>query len=385
MLIDLEKLTILLKNLVKINSVNPHLDTEAEGEAAIADYLGDYLKKMGLNHVFFQSISIGRKNVIAVLKGKGGGKTLMLNAHTDTVSLENMTNPLTPLILDGNLYGRGSYDMKGGLVSCIMAIDSIINSGQMLKGNVILALVADEEFSSVGTEELLKEFSADSAIICEPTNSEIIIAHKGFVWATIEVFGKAAHGSRPKDGIDAIVKAGKVLLALEQLQNVELQKKRHPLLGSPSIHASTIQGGLGLSTYPDYCKIEIERRTLPDEDDKIVENELQKILDKIKLEDDTFDAKLNIIFSRAGLEVPEEEPIVQIVSQARINLLSKHGFAGESFWMDAALLSEAGIPTVVIGPNGEGAHAAIEYVEIKSVVEIAEILEDVIINYCELV
>jgi len=384
LLIDLDELTNLLKNLVKINSVNPHLDAEAEGEAAIADYLGDYLKKMGLQ-VFFQSISIGRKNVIAILKGKGGGKTLMLNAHTDTVSLENMTNPLTPLIVDGKLYGRGSYDMKGGLVSCIVAIDSIINSGQKLKGNVILALVADEEFSSVGTEELLKEFSADSAIICEPTNSEIVIAHKGFVWATIEVFGKAAHGSRPKEGIDAIVKAGKVLLALDQLQNEELQKKKHPLLGSPSIHASTIQGGLGLSTYPDYCKIEIERRTLPAEDDKIVKDELQKIIDKIKLEDDTFDAKLNITFFRAGLEVPEEEPIVQIVSQARINLLSKHGFAGESFWMDSALLSEAGIPTVVLGPNGDGAHAAIEYVELKSVAEIAEILVDVMINYCELV
>lgn len=382
-MIDLDELTNLLKNLVKINSVNPHLDSEAEGEATIADYLGDYLRKMGLQ-VFFQSITIGRKNVIGILKGKGGGKTLMLNAHTDTVSLENMTNPLTPLIIDGKLYGRGSYDMKGGLVSCIMAIDSIIKSGNELKGNVLLALVADEEFSSVGTEELLKEFSADSAIICEPTNSEIIIAHKGFVWANIEIFGKAAHGSRPNEGIDAIVKAGKVLHGLELLQNVELQKKEHPLLGSPSIHASTIQGGLGLSTYPDYCKIEIERRTLPNEDDKIVEKELQNIIDKIKLEDDTFEAKLNILFYRSGLEIPEEEPIVQIVSQARINLMSKHGFAGESIWMDSALLSEAGIPTVVIGPNGEGAHAATEFVEIKSVAEIAEIVEDVIINYCEL-
>jgi len=383
-LIDINELAELLKQLVKINSVNPNLDPKAEGEATIADYLGDYLKKMGLDRVFYQTISIGRKNVIGILKGKGGGKTLMLNAHTDTVSLENMANPLDPLIIDGKLYGRGSYDMKGGLVSCIMAIESIIKSGKLLKGTVLLAFVADEEYASVGTEELLKEFSADSAIICEPTNSEIVIAHKGFVWASIEIMGKAAHGSRPDEGIDAIVKAGKVLRELEHLQNVELQKVKHRLLGSPSIHASTIKGGLGMSTYPDYCMIEIERRTLPDEEVETVEKELQSILDKIKLEDDTFEAKLNIIFSRPGLEVPREEPIVQIVSQARINLMSKYGFTGESYWMDSALLYEAGIPTVIIGPDGEGAHAATEYVEIESVEKIAEILVDVIINYCEL-
>jgi acetylornithine deacetylase len=369
---------------VEINSVNPSLDPNAEGEANIADFLRPYLEKMGMT-VYFQAISLGRKNIIGILKGTGGGKSLMLNGHIDTVSIENMEHPLTPTIVDGNLYGRGSYDMKGGLVSCIMAIDSIVNSGIKLKGNLILALVADEEYISLGTEELVKEFTADSAIICEPTNMEIVIAHKGFLWSEIEIFGRAAHGSRPEEGIDAIMKAGKVLIELEKLQKEKYPNIKHMLLGSPSIHASLIEGGLGLSTYPDYCKISIERRTLPDESQEDVVDELVKLLIKIEETDEEFRYKLNSVFYRPGLEVSQNEEIVQMVAKAKHKLyLEESKFSGESYWMDSALLAEAGIPTVIIGPTGEGAHSAVEYVEIESVIKVAEILREVVINYCEM-
>ncbi|OLS20161.1 MAG: N-formyl-4-amino-5-aminomethyl-2-methylpyrimidine deformylase [Candidatus Heimdallarchaeota archaeon LC_2] len=380
-MIDEDVLIALLSDLIKIDSVNPSLDSKAHGENEIADFLGMFLQKLGLE-VNYQKISEKRKNLIAILKGRGGGKTLMLNAHIDTVSGKGMVTPFNPIIKEGRMYGRGAYDMKGGLVSSIMAVHSIIKSKTKLNGDVILALVIDEEFVSLGTEELLKEYSADSAIICEPTDSNIIIAHKGFAWINIVVRGVAAHGSRPNEGIDAIVKAGKLLVELEKLQETEYQLIVHPLLGSPSIHASTIEGGLGLSTYPDYCNIMIERRTLPKENIEDIKNEMSQLLKKIKSNDNDFNATFDITFFRSGLEISENELIVKLVDKARNQTLGISGFTGESYWMDSALLANAGIPTVVIGPNGKGAHASIEYVEISSVKQIAEILKDVIEKYC---
>lgn len=381
-MIDENVLIKLLSDLIKIDSVNPSLDDKAQGESVIADYLGNFLQNLGLE-VEFQEISSHRKNVVATLKGEGGGKTIMLNAHTDTVSTEGMEKPFEPIIKDGRMYGRGAYDMKGGLVSSLMSVYSIIKSDIKLKGDIILALVADEEYVSLGTEELLKEYKADSAIICEPTDTNIVIAHKGFAWINIDVKGVAAHGSRPLEGVDAIVKAGKLLVELEKLQTSEFQKIVHPILGSPSIHASTIEGGLGPSTYPDHCRVMIERRTLPNENVEDIHKELTQLLTKIKSNDEKFQATYDIYFFRPGLEISENETIVKLVDEARHKITGKRGLEGESYWMDSALLAEAGIPTIIIGPNGLGAHASVEYVEISSVKQIAEILKEVIVNFCE--
>ncbi len=378
---DKNELINLLSDLIKIDSVNPNLDKNAQGENVIADFLGEYLQNLGLE-VEFQKITSTRKNVIATLKGVGGGKTIMLNAHTDTVSAKGMEKPFEPIIKGDKMYGRGAYDMKGGLVSSIMSVYSIVKSNIKLKGDIVLALVADEEYVSLGTEELLKEYTADSAIICEPTDSNIVIAHKGFAWINIDIKGVAAHGSRPMEGVDAIVKAGKVLVELEKLQTVEFQKIVHPLLGSPSIHASTIEGGLGPSTYPDHCRIMVERRTLPNENIEDIHEELTHLLTQIKSNDEKFSATYDIYFFRPGLEISNTETIVQLVDESRFQITGKRGFEGESYWMDSALLAEAGIPTIIIGPNGLGAHASVEYVEINSVVQIAEILKEVIIKFC---
>ena len=250
--INEEKLLKILQEMININSVNPLLSEGGKGEGDIATYIGKYLEKIGLE-VRYQEITKNRKNVIGILRGYGNGKVLMLNGHMDTVGIEGMKiDPFHPKYESDRVYGRGSVDMKGGLSAMLIAADTIMNSGIELRGNVIFAFVADEEYKSRGTEILLDEYSADGAIVCEPTNLDIGITHKGFAWIRVEVFGKAAHGSRPLEGIDAIIKAGKFLNELENYEKEILFRKNHELLGTPSIHASKIQGGKELSTYPDY-------------------------------------------------------------------------------------------------------------------------------------
>ncbi|KUO53151.1 MAG: hypothetical protein APF76_03670 [Desulfitibacter sp. BRH_c19] len=373
----------LLEEMIKINSVNPVLVKDGNGESEIAQFIGIYLAQMGLV-VEYQEVERDRLNVIGVLKGNGDGKNLMLNGHTDTVAIEGMEiEPLLPKHENGKVYGRGSLDMKSGLAAMIGAVKSIIDSGVKLKGDVILAFVADEEYASKGTEVLVEKFSADAAIIFEPTDLEIAIAHKGFAWAKIEIFGKAAHGSMPDKGIDAITKAGKVLIEVENLQKNVLSRKQHQLLGFPSIHASSISGGKELSTYPDYCKIELERRTLPGETREDVMEEIQGIINKIKASDEEFKADFDVFFYRPALEVSKEELIVKSLEKAFTNRLriSPH-FIGMSGWMDSAILASVGIPTVIYGPSGDGCHAATEYVEFASVIDTARILTDVIIDFC---
>ncbi|MCJ7833491.1 MAG: ArgE/DapE family deacylase, partial [Deltaproteobacteria bacterium] len=271
--IDEKELLQVVQDLVRIESVNPELAGTGNGECLIAEHIGNYLTEMGLE-VRYQEIKPNRMNVVGVLKGSGEGRSIMLNGHTDTVGITGMDiEPLNPVFRDGKVYGRGSFDMKAGLAAMMIAVKAIIEAGLRPRGDVILAFVADEEYRSLGTEVLIKYFSADAAIICEPTNLKVCIAHKGFVWTKVEVFGKAAHGSRPNKGIDAIVKAGKFLGQIENLGNNILVQKKHPLLGSPSIHASLIKGGTELSTYPDYCLIELERRTIPGESVETVKDE----------------------------------------------------------------------------------------------------------------
>ena len=373
----------LLQNLIQINSVNPSLSDRGAGEADIARYIGGYLKKLGLE-VHFQELEKNRVNVIAVLKGTGGGQSLMLNGHTDTVSAENMaSDPFRPRAKDGKLYGRGALDMKAGVAAQIMAVQTLLEAKIELKGDVIITLVADEEYASMGTEAIVNEYRADAAIICEPTDLDIVIAHKGFAWIKIEISGHAAHGSLPHRGIDAIVKAGKVLTAIEHLGRTHLTRKTHPLLGSPSIHASLIRGGTELSTYPDYCKIELERRNLPGEDHRMVTEEIQRLLQDIQSQDDQFKADFDVFFFRPAYEISPDQPIVQTVSRACQSIRHQAPkYEGMWAWLDSAILAQAGIPTVILGPSGDGAHAAVEYVDVDSVMTTTRVLVQSIIDFC---
>ena len=381
--INRKALINLMQALVQINSVNPLLSAEGVGETEICRYIGEYLKKLGLD-VHYQKIQKNRINVIGILKGTGGGPTLMLNGHTDTVSVENMTvEPFDARIQDGKLYGRGALDMKAGVAAQISAIQALIESGIKLKGDVILALVADEEYASIGTEALVKTYAADAAIICEPTDLEIVIAHKGFAWIKIEIFGRAAHGSLPHRGIDAIVKAGKLLTAIEHHAETKLARKSHPLLGSPSIHASLIKGGTELSTYPDYCVLELERRNLPGENKHMVTEEIQSLLQGLRSRDGQFKADFEVFFFRPAFEISPDQSIVQTVSRAIKSTCGRTAkFEGMWAWLDSAILAQAGIPTVIFGPSGDGAHAAVEHVVVDSAVTTTRLLIEIIMDFC---
>lgn len=383
MLFQTQDLLAILQDMVRIESANPTLDDTGSGEETICRYIAELLGPMGMD-VQYQDLGDGRMNVIGILKGAGGGQCLMLNGHTDTVSIQGMCiDPLTPEYKDGRVYGRGSLDMKAGLAAMITATRAVIDSGARLKGDLILAFVADEEHSSLGTEALVKAYSADAAVICEPVDLRICVAHKGFTWLKVEVFGKAAHGSLPDEGVDAIVKAGKFLARLEDLSSGTLAGREHRLLGHPSIHASTIGGGIGLSTYPDYCKIELERRTIPGETLEMVEHEITGLIDTLISEDATFRATADVMFSRNPLEIDEDERIVTTLVDSYKHVMGRAPeLIGIGGWMDSALLSDAGIPSVAFGPCGIGCHAASEYVDFQSVIATTEVLEATILRFC---
>jgi acetylornithine deacetylase len=283
-----------------------------------------------------------------------------------------MQSPHRPVIKEGRLYGRGAYDMKGGLAACMVAVAEARKLH--LRGDVIFTAVIDEEYASLGTQELAKRLHADSAIVAEFTELQLVLAHRGFVWLEVETLGRAAHGSRPDLGTDAIVKMGKLLVELEKLDQNLRSNPTHPLLGSGSVHASLIQGGKEPSTYPDQCILSLERRTLPGETPEKVRTELLGIIENIQQSDPAFQAVIRGRLDRSPLETPMDAGIVTAV-QAAAGKVMKHPLpiAGVPFWTDAALLSETGIPSVLLGPCGGGAHADEEWVDLSSVNICAEL------------
>ncbi|HLB47302.1 MAG TPA: ArgE/DapE family deacylase [Anaerolineales bacterium] len=381
--IDRDYLLTTLADLVRINSINPDLVPGAPGEAAVAAYVADNLKRLGLR-VEIVEAAPGRPSVIATLKGKGSGKSIMLNGHIDIVGVDGMSDPFSPSIRDGKLFGRGAYDMKGSVAACMAAIKALVDANVTLRGDVVLAAVADEEYASIGTAEVIKHVKADSAIVTEPTEMEICLAHKGFIWLEVETIGRAAHGSRFDEGFDANMRMGRFLAELDKLEQELRARKPHPLVGPPSLHAAILRGGAELSMYAANCKLQIERRTIPGETEAQVIAELQAIIDKLSAADPSFKASINTLLVRDSMEVSADAPIVKALTHAATDLLVKQPpYVGRPFWMDAALLAAAGIPTVVMGPVGAGAHAKEEWVDLGSVEETAHILANTAMAYCQ--
>jgi acetylornithine deacetylase len=342
--------------LVRIDSVNPALVAGAAGEAEIAGYVADWCAKAGLE------VDVGerggRPSVIGTARGRGGGRSLMLNAHLDTVGVDTMERPFDPRVEDGRLHGRGSYDMKGALAAALLATRDVAELG--LAGDVIVTAVADEELGSVGTESVLERAHADAAIVCEPTELRLAVAHRGFAGFEIETHGVAAHGSRPDLGVDAIEKMGPVLVALGELNRELRSGATHPLLGTRSLHASLIEGGQEMSSYPARCVLMGERRTLPGETDADLERELRAIAGE---------AEVRLLVSRGPFAIDEGHELVRTLAEVS----GEHEVVGLPFWTDAGLTAAAGIPTVLFGPTGEGAHAAEEWVEIASLERCREV------------
>jgi acetylornithine deacetylase len=376
----LTELVDLLKQLVAIDSINPDLIPGGAGEGEIARFIAGWLEQAGLTVELDEPLP-GRPNVIGIAQGSGGGRSLMLNAHMDTVGVAGMENPHTPVIRGNRMYGRGAFDMKGGLAAAMMT--AATTKMRHLRGDVILTAVVDEEYASAGTDSIVKHYRADAAIVTEPTDLTVCIAHRGFVWLEIETIGRAAHGSRPDLGIDAILKMGKVLTGLEALDRSLRSNPTHPLLKSGSLHASLISGGQELSSYPGRCLLSVERRTIPGETPEMVESQIREILEGIAIHDDEFQYRLQTSFAREPLEVSEQEPVVQtLYRQAAARLGQEPEVIGMTPWMDSAILAGAGIPAVIFGPAGEGAHATEEWVDLESVQRCYEILLATVEEFC---
>lgn len=380
--IDENYLTQTLAEMVQINSGNPLLTPGAPGEAIIGAYIAAQMRALGLE-VHVHELGPNRVNVVGILRGKGGGRSLMINGHMDTVGVQGMAEPFAATIRDGKLYGRGSQDMKGSLAAMLSVVKTIRDHEIALAGDLILTAVADEEYASIGTEDIVRHYTADAAIVTEPTDLALCRAHRGFVWYKIETTGRAAHGSRYQDGIDSIMHMGRILAQLDQLE-VELRgRPAHELANVPSLHASTIRGGTELSVYPAHCELEIERRTIPGESVEKTTQELQAILDRLAAADPTFKATVSSFLHRAPFAVSVDAPIVQLLEAATIRRLgSAPAHVGAPFWTDAALLAEAGIDTVIMGPIGAGLHSAKEWVDLQSVVDLAAILTDTTLEFC---
>ena len=368
---DAREILELLEQLVGIDSVNPTLDPGGSGEAELARFVADWLERKNVA-VEYTDLGDSRANVTGRVAGRGGGHSLMLNAHLDTVGIAGENAGLTPRVEGNRVYGRGTLDMKGSL-AVIMLVASAV-AREPLGGDLILTAVADEEAYSLGTRAVAESIHADAAIVVEPTSLKLAVAHRGFVWAEIETEGVAAHGSRYEIGIDAIGKMGHVLTAIAELdERLHANGNEHPLLGRASTHASLIAGGIDLATYPDRCVVKLERRTLPGETNEQIEDELHAIAQG---------ATVRMLLARQPLETPTDAPIVGALLDQATALIGKPQVVGVPFWTDAALLSEAGIPTVVFGPGGEGLHTDTEWVDLDDLVTLAEIVHATADTFC---
>ena len=376
--------------LTQIDSSNPDLSEGAgAGETAIADFLCGWLAHHEFE-VHRLENTPGRPTTVGVARGSGGGRSLMFNGHIDTVTLASYAaDPLSGEIRDGAVHGRGTFDMKAGVAASLVAALRARDT-QKLRGDIILALVADEENLSLGTIELLAAgWRADAAVVSEPTEHGLMLTHKGFVWAHVDIHGRAGHGSRPDLCVDAIVKAGHFLVTLEKYSNDLMAgnvegSPLHPRVGAPTVHASLIKGGEELSSYPALCTVSVERRTVPGETPELVEKQLRALLEGLAASVHGFRYTLRMGESRAPYEIDEEHSFVRLFdNHAQIVLGQKPAVISGTYWTDSALLSEKGIPTLLFGVRGEGAHAARESASVRSIEQVTDILTRVAAEFCQ--
>lgn len=373
-MISSDSLTGLLAELVAIDSQNPDLVPGAAGERAIAEFCVQWFTRHGIE-AWIDEVAPGRCNAVARISS-GDGPTLSMCAHLDTVSIEGMTeHGLAPRVEGGRMYGRGAYDMKCGVAAIMAALAELAQ--QPPRGTIMAALVCDEEYASIGAQDFVKRYRSDACIVTEPSEGRLVLAHKGFVWAEIETSGVAAHGSRWEVGVSAIARMGRVITALDEFDRTVLRARTHPLLGPASMHCSMVSGGDGWSTYAPHCTLRVERRTLPGETPAQVMDELRTIIAAAGEE-----AEVREALSRSPLECAPGTPIARAVFDA---VVAADGatpeIAGVAYWMDAAIFADAGAATVDYGPTGTGAHGAVEWVELDSVIRCARVLHDAARRY----
>ena len=369
----------LLDELVRINSVNSTL-SRGPGEYEIAEFIRHHLDALELRPQI-QTIAPGRNNVIAVVSGTNPAKSLLLNGHLDTVSVEGMDDPFRLRQEGDRLFGRGTYDMKGSLAVMLLLAEYFTRHPPPL--DIILTFVADEEDKSLGMDYLVENWLCDvssrpsGAIYLEPTEENIGVCHKGFTWYELEVAGRAAHGSRPEEGIDAILPLRSALDELNKIQSELLNRPSDLLLGHGTIHSSIIAGGTELSVIPSRSQLQWERRTLPGESRRELELELERTVQAVENHPGEHTVKGRELFRRPPYRVPDDAEILSRLRRAS----PQSSLVGFSFWADSALAGEAGIPSVLFGPIGHGAHAIDEWVSLKSLLKVYETLKRLILDF----
>ncbi len=380
----------LTQTLVRMPS---HKDTPGF-ERDVAEYINQYLLNEGISSELHPVIN-ERPNVIATIKGDGTGHSLMFNGHTDTVLPYNMTiEPFTGSIEDGKIYGRGSVDMKGALASFMMTLIAIKRSGFIPGGDVIFTAVIGEEGKSEGTEYIVNsDIRADAAIVGEPSDYEYAIGHRGLEWFDVTFYGKASHSGKPEQGVNAIEQAMTFINRVKQDLYPKLKDKYNEHMGGSVMNFGTISGGTEQSTVADKCVLRIDRRFIPGEDKDTVMAEYQELIDILKFEDKTFNAKIEITpesilaLYHPPLITSINEPIVTCVRQAIKNVIHKEPTITRGIgWSDAALLKTyANIPTVVLGPGDLSlAHTEAEFVKIVDLINHVDIYSNIVQSFTKL-
>ena len=374
-----EDAVALTRALVKIDSRNPTLSADGPGERDAALALGKILEDWGFS-VSISDSSPGRPNLVARL-GPADSPAMMFAGHLDTVGVEGMTHdPFSADMNGGRIYGRGSCDMKSGVAAmCVGALRAYRLAGNSPKRQIVIAAVADEEYESLGMRALLDSgIRAECAVLTEPTKLAICPAHRGFVWIEIAFTGRAAHGSRYDVGIDAIRHAGLLLAELDALEAGPLHTRSHSLLGRPSLHASTIVGGIGMSTYPDRCILRIERRTIPGESEQTAVDEVTSALERVRARRPQIEASVKLIAAQQPSDVAPDALVVRMLETALKAEAMPAKIEGLSAWTDAALLNAAGISAVCFGPGDIAlAHAAEEFVPVDEIEKATTVLQRV--------
>jgi acetylornithine deacetylase len=379
-----KELVELTSDLVRIDARNPWLIEGGAGEAAIAADLASRAKAIQGAEVSVVEIRPARPNVLVRLPGSGGGASLCLNAHIDTVGDASWPGRSMMPVVDGDrLIGLGAADDKGHCAAVLLAITDLAKRPTPLRGDVVAAFVMDEEATSLGTEALVRDHTYDGAVVVEPLGlGQAIVTHQGFGWLDITVHGRAAHGSAPDVGIDAISRLALVARRLDDLGR-SWAADPHPLNGATVYHASTISGGSDYATYPARATLGIEIGTQPGETIAARLADIETIFADLRGELPDFDAEVVVQLDRDPFEALGHERLFRALDEASQHVTgSVLEPVGENAWMDAALVQAAGIPTISIGASGGNFHAPDEWVSIPELVEVVTVLEQATVRFC---
>jgi acetylornithine deacetylase len=374
--IDRAELLNLLAELISINSVNSAFGPEGAGEGKIGLFVADYLRKNKIP-VERQEVLPGRFNVIGKWKGKASDRCLVFDAHLDTVSVQGMEiEPFKPEIRHNRMYGRGACDVKSGLAAMLVALKTVSRMDNPPPCSLWLLASIDEEHSFQGIRHFASQAPpAVAAVIAEPTLLDIIVSHKGILRWGIRTLGRQAHSSKPRLGVNAIVKMARLIRAFEEELNPLYYARTHPLLGPATFNVGLISGGIQVNLVPDRCEIQVDRRTLPGENSEQILAEFEAVMKKLVAEDPQFQAEMDPpALEDAALETSADSPIACCARQVCQEVLGHCELVGVPYATNASKLSQVGIPSIVLGPgNIDQAHTSVEYVELDQVGKAAEI------------